>query len=196
MLTSAKTNKYNTSHYRVHFICIELSQFHKNKIKELESKDFEILLYDANTDYYKSVPIKIHVTAATFLKVDLPQLLPNVDKVLHIDADALVYKDLTTLYSTDIGHFALGVVKSLYLQETDYITRLGVKNGFNAGIMLMNLSLWREMTATKHLQDMLLQIPEDWRFLEQDCMSVYFQKQLYFLAPRNNACPYVWKRFN
>lgn len=194
MLTSAKFNKSPSSKYRIHFFSVGLNAFWQRKLLELSSDDFEIIIYETDTEKYKEVGISIHVTPTTFLKIDLAQLLPNVDKVLHIDGDVLVFQDLTELYSEELNDSPLGVVNSMYLDRSGYIKNVvGVEKGFNAGIMLMNLKEWRQSDATEKLTSMLLSAPKEWIYLEQDCMSAYFYGNLKYLHPRNNCCFYVWK---
>lgn len=194
MLTSAKINKLPSSKYRIHFFSVGLNAFWQRKLLELSSDDFEIIIYETDTEKYKEVGISIHVTPTTFLKIDLAQLLQNVDKVLHIDGDALVFQDLTELYSEELNDTPLGVVNSMYLDRSGYIKNVvGVEKGFNAGIMLMNLKEWRKTNATAQLTSMLLSAPKQWIYLEQDCMSAYFYGNLKYLHPRNNCCFYVWK---
>ena len=194
MLTSAKLNKKANSFYRVHFVCVEVSDYFKKKLQELESTDFRIMIYDADVKKYSNVNISIHVTASTFLKMDLAQILPHLDKVLHIDGDALVYSDLTELFETDIEENPLAVVRALSLEQNGELQkRIGVERGFNAGIMLMNLKIWREMNATQELCQMLLDDCREWKYLEQDCMNVYFHDNAKYLPVRYNMMSCIFR---
>lgn len=195
MLTSAKLNKKATSRYKIHFVCVMVSGYFKKKLLELSSPDFKIRIHNADTERYSGVHISSHVTSSTFLKLDLTTILPEVDKVLHLDGDALVYGDLWELFQTDIDQCPLGVVRALSLEHNDIIyKRTGrAKRAFNAGVMLMNLKRWREMNASEELHSMLDRLPREWVCLEQDCMNVFFHDNAKYLPLKYNVIPYVFQ---
>lgn len=187
MLTSAKSNKLPTSHYKIHFICDHVSPYYRRKLLDLAAPDFEIVLYDGDTSAYSNVEINLHVTPATFLKIHIPEILSDVEKVLHVDGDVIVQKDLSELYQRELCGKTLGVVRSMTMELGGFMERRGIDRGFNAGIMLMDLSRMRAANATAILAEKLLSLPKEWSLLEQDCLnSVYYEDALY-LPPRYNC---------
>lgn len=196
MLTSAKSNKLPTSHYRIHFICDHVSSYYRRKLLELTSPDFEIVLYDGDTSAYCSVEINLHVTPATFLKIHIPEILSDVDKVLHIDGDVIVQKDLSELYQRELCGKTLGVVRSMTMELGGFMERRGIDRGFNAGIMLMDLSRMRAANATAILAEKLLSLPKEWSLLEQDCLNVVYYEDALYLPPRYNCFLFSFIRNN
>ena len=188
MLTSAKMNKNKESHYRIHFICNDVSRFYIGKLRELHEPDFEIVLYDApKRAYFEDVNIKIHVTATTFLKLEIPEILQDVSKVIHIDGDVIVQGDLSHMYNIDLSGNVLGVTRSIRMEKAGMIQKRGIDKSFNAGIMLMNLDYMRKNRDSEKLIDMLRNIPEDWNLLEQDCLNVYYLNKCLYLPIRYNC---------
>ena len=56
-----------------------------------------------------------HPTAATLLRLQLPSLLKDVDRVVYLDCDLVVLKDITTLYDTDLLDFPLAACLDFWL---------------------------------------------------------------------------------
>ena len=90
---------------------------------------------------------------AAYYKILLPSTLPNVDKIIYIDSDAINLEDLSEMYNIKLK-------KNMYFcWVTDYIYHLNeLKNfGFfsdkyiNSGIMIMNLKALRENSIDKKL---------------------------------------------
>ena len=195
MLTSAKENKKVDSHYRIHFIYNHVSRLYKAKLKELHAPDFEIVEYDVpEKSYFEEVNIKIHVTPTTFLKLEIPEILRDVDKVIHIDGDVIVQGDLSQMYNIELADNVLGVVRSIRIEKSGLIQKMGIEKYFNAGIMMMNLDSMRRNGDSEKLIDMLRNIPEEWNMLEQDCMNVYYKDRCLYLPIKYNCIHFTMIR--
>lgn len=89
---------------------------------------------------------KLNFNPASFLRIFIPQILPEIDKALFIDSDTYVCSGIQELYETDISNYycAMSYNMPIYkemLQEAELSRSAGY---FNAGIMLLNLKAWRE----------------------------------------------------
>lgn len=92
----------------------------------------------------------------TYFRFLLPELLPDVDKILYMDADTICLNDISILYDINIDNYYLGAVKDIYMivwRRLDinidkYISEvLNINDGytyFQAGIILLNLRLMRQ----------------------------------------------------
>ena len=90
------------------------------------------------------------VLSRLFLNTLLPK---DVDKVLYMDGDTIVRKGLIDLYNTDISNYTLAAVIEPtvpgYRKE-----ELGLSkdaNYYNAGVLLINLKLWRERNTSQRI---------------------------------------------
>lgn len=102
---------------------------------------------------YDDVNLRIeHTSQATYYRLDLPDLLPDVDICLYLDCDVLVASDVSSLFSIAMDDTLLvGVKAAAYYYpvegQAEKARVLGI-NGFdqyvNAGVLLMNLELMRE----------------------------------------------------
>ena len=79
---------------------------------------------------------KLDIT--TYYRLKLLLICPNIKRIIYIDADTIILKDLKELYSLNFyGKFILGRLDSI----TDELDSLGVytRTYINAGVLLMDL---------------------------------------------------------
>ena len=106
-----------------------------------------------------------------FARFYLHELLPTVDKVLYLDADVVVLGDVPALLDAIVpshelcaatsrkarlGDKGIASLKSPALQnrfEARYAKRIPLRSrGFNAGVFVFNLVLWRELNLTSEVE--------------------------------------------
>ena len=90
----------------------DLEQSLKNKILHLQEKysNCTITLIDMK-DKLSSLYKSRHLSTATYYRLILPSLLPQLDKILYLDSDIIVRQDLSSLFDYDVDNFYLaGVV--------------------------------------------------------------------------------------
>ena len=89
------------------------------------------------------------------LKWVLPELLPNVDRLIILDTDLIVRADLAELWSTPLNGHAVaavpvGTVK--YSCDTQFMLSLGAPLDlpyFNTGVMLVSVAAWTAAGLTE-----------------------------------------------
>ena len=94
---------------------------------------------------------------STYYRLFIPTLLPHVNRVLYMDVDMIVMKNLDDLYYTSFdGNYLVAVNDLAMVRQENYwgTTLLGksYKNYFNNGLLLMNLYLMRK---NQHLSKLL-----------------------------------------
>ena len=105
----------------------------------------------------------------------LANLLPSLDRIIYLDVDTLVLRDLTELWRTDLEGKFIGVVK-------DALINLNVaqkivserKSYFNSGMLLMDLNLFREYDICSDLIDFAIDVAEYCEYGDQDILNYYF----------------------
>ena len=119
-----------------------VSDEHKSQINELKSiKDCEINFVPIDESLfedYKKVKTHDYITIATYYRLKLPSLLPNVDRVIYFDCDFVVNSSLKELYNIDMGDFAvagvLDINKKMVKKNPTYV---------NAGMLVMDIDNMR-----------------------------------------------------
>lgn len=104
----------------------------------------------------------MHVSTAALLRTQLPELLPELERVLYLDADIIVRRDIAELYRSDLGGMAVGGVADLGMNMMlrresiqhstrlkEYFARLGIDPRtslyVNSGVLVMGLAALRQI---------------------------------------------------
>ena len=169
----------------------------KAKLESLKSvHDFEIhyLLIDS-TLMEKLAGLREQTDARwgiyTFLRLLIPELLPDEDRLLYLDVDMIVRGSLEELWNMDLEGKSIAASldsSELYpeLSLRDWrkaILGLSKSQMFNAGMLLMDLKKIREENAfqttihwLEHFADIVL-------FVDQDGLNVIFRDDKKILSP-------------
>lgn len=131
----------------------------------------------------------LHVSKAALFKFDLADLLPDHDRVLYLDSDVLVLRDLRGLREVDLASAYAAAVKDYAGMELGrHHERLGLPLYFNSGVMLLNLALIRQ----KEMHEGLLRAKEETdrrfpgMFMDQDAFNFAFAGNVACLGPEYN----------
>lgn len=188
MLTSLKCNKNPEVLCRVHYISSGIGAFNKSKIKELESEDFKVVFYESDEAAFSDIVIKSHVSRAALLKFNICDILSTVDKVLYVDGDIIVKGDVTELYDIELGNNYAATVRDmggeLYKKFNE---RIGIKEYFNSGVLLMNLKRMRQDNLSKVLLDTKLNLPATCTCMDQDAFNKVFSGNCVYLPVKYNS---------
>ena len=119
-----------------------ISETRKSEIlslKSIKSCDINFVTIDETLfEEYKKVPTLKHISFATFYRLKLDTLLPEVDKIIYLDCDMAVVSSLKELFETDFeNNYACGVRdigRKLLRKNPNYV---------NAGMLFFNLKLMR-----------------------------------------------------
>lgn len=138
---------------------------------------------------YENFRIKkagFHVSPAAILKFELPNLFPDIDKLLYIDGDTIINKDLAQLFAVKIdGAYAAVVedIKPKYRYNPSMLEKLDIAEHrayFNTGMMLLNLARLRE----NDMPERLMAYRRDGKnfFMDQDAFNVVFADEVVYLS--------------
>ena len=122
-------------------------------------------------------------TYMVLMRAALAKLFPECDKILSVDADTLVYNDVTDLWNLDMYEkIVAGVPEPWKSQQYGMIY-------INAGVSFWNLEYMREIGADVMFIWQLNQKHYD--FCEQDCLNELFTGFIYPLPGEFNVSAYT-----
>jgi lipopolysaccharide biosynthesis glycosyltransferase len=129
-------------------------------------------------------------------RVRLPELLPGVERVLYIDADALITARIDELWSADLDGALVGAITNpLYEKMIPRIqSELGLPDGtsyFNSGVLLIDLDAWRTAGITDAICLFVAGHAIVWP--DQDALNGVLHGRRLRLHPRWNAMPGLWE---
>lgn len=140
-----------------------------------------------------------HVTIATYFRILIPKLIDSsIKKILFLDSDIIVRGDVSLLWQSDITNYSHAAVKNPgispeHLQELDIPA-----NGdyFNAGVMLINLEIWRELEIDKKAIDFIREYPEKIKFWDQDVLNYLLQDRWLRIESKWNSQNLLFKEYS
>src|SRR3954451_14408770 len=110
------------------------------------SRGVQLTFINIDVTLFRDFPTTKAMSVATYARLLIPDLFPDsIEKVLYIDADCIVVRDLTALWRFDMGKAAVAGVDDPYGARIEREVGIDVdEEGYvNAGVMLMNLAVWR-----------------------------------------------------
>ncbi len=123
-----------------------------------------------------------HITKATYLRIMIPKLLPDtICRVVFLDSDILVMRDVVELAKADLQGHSIGAVREYAVAAVSHPFS-GVKNwrelglaadlpSFNAGIMVMDLERWRSQRVMERVMDYIRDHVADLGNGDQDALN-------------------------
>lgn len=157
--------------YSIKILHTNVSEENKKLIFKFERENVDIEFVDLNY-YIEKIKDKLYTrdyyTSTTYFRLFLPELYPQYDKVLYLDSDIVILKDVAQLYNTEIGTNLVAAVPDDIIQNNkvfqEYVEKVvGVasyKRYFNAGVLLMNLDELRKF----NFQDKFMYLLETVKF--------------------------------
>lgn len=123
-----------------------ISDKNKTLLKKI-SESYLRNLYFLNVNKYLDKKMKQQRgSLSTFSRLYLGDLLPDyVTKSLYLDCDLLILKNISEMYNTNIqDYYCAGVNDCISKERKQCINLKADSNYFNAGVLLINVSKWRE----------------------------------------------------
>ena len=137
----------------------------------------------------QGVYIDPRYTEAASLRLLLPELLPEYDRILYMDCDIIVRQDLARLWEeTDLGdNYLAAVFEAPVEQQAERFRALGCDPDryFNSGFLMMNLAAMRRDHLTERLLDACR--VDYLEFPDQDALNQVCKGRVLPLSPLQNS---------
>lgn len=145
-----------------------------------------------------------YVSAAAMMKTLLPDVLPDLDRVIYVDADVVFIHDIEELWNVEIdGHALAGVIdlgvyrnlaRKIYRKDFEYRDYL-ISNGIdyrsmiyvNSGMLYMNLNYLRKMGFSATAMEMNSSYVGKRHFVDQDIINISVNRSVVKLDARWNV---------
>jgi lipopolysaccharide biosynthesis glycosyltransferase len=158
--------KHNSSNRMIHLHIIKdhVSKFSKKNLEHSIDNTKTVLFWidvaDVVLPGYKIPSDKSSWPTTIHLRLFIPYLMPvEVEKILYLDVDMILQRNIAELYDTELGDQILGAVTDQRVLSFDNSWGGGIKNYqelgldgqspyFNTGLLLINCKKWRDNDIT------------------------------------------------
>ncbi len=178
VLWSIMKNLTTGRNLNVWIVSSDMSDASKNYLRKLRLgfKNLHLNFLDIDAKELTQLPRTIdYISAETYYRYLLPNLLPNIDKVLYMDADIVVNGDISSLYDTDISKYYMAGGYDLYIDDIKYKSKIGFEQDelyVNAGVLLMNLKQMRTDDIPQKLIDATKNMASKVKYQDQDIINI------------------------
>lgn len=188
------------AHCEIHLVCTpQAGTVEEPLVRIVEAADpaSTVVMHCVENPYAGAYQVR-DISTGTYLRLALPRLLPDVEKILYMDADVLVRESLLPLWETPVEGRVLAAVRGAvnlsekweWNSERSYWNRLaGMKGGYiNAGVTLLNLSEARKRGLPDQWDAL---VKEKFYYQDQDILNITCQGAVAYLPPKYNRLAYL-----
>lgn len=181
-------NGYNSS---VYIIDGGISAEHQSALQEIADS------FSARLEWIDAPAVsvaggeEVHIgrySMSMFSRIFADTLLPQLDRVVYLDCDTLILKDLSELWDTDMHGMPIGAVNDL--RSDKYGRALGITVGntyINSGVLLMDLKTYRQNQCAERLVKALSVGNGLLEFPDNDIICSVLQDEIYLLPMKYNV---------
>lgn len=184
---------HNHQHcFDFYILGFDLTEQSKQYIQSIIREKDTVTFIDVKDDFdifpNQSMP---HISHAAYGRLNLAKYLSHLDKILYLDVDILVNRNLSDLWQLDITHHyaAVAVDVNVLLFMKEHTKLLDIDDThlyFNSGVMLINLQQWRNLDIFQHSLNWLNQMQGKVCFEDQDALNFLCQNKVMYLDCRYN----------
>lgn len=139
----------------------------------------------------QDLPRMDRIPQIMWYRVLLPDLLPQLDRIVYLDADILAVTDPTPLWQTSLDHHWLAAVDNVLAPEVRHRPlQLGLadeRDYFNSGVLLFNLAQMRIDGCTQKILALARDAQSAFLWPDQDALNVALGANRVRLHPRWNC---------
>ena len=135
----------------------------------------EFLFYPVNdTSMFDGLKLPDYISRAATLRLFLPELLKDVDKVLYLDCDTIVCSNIGEIWDTPLENIWIAGVLDCSKSLTEHCDVLGLRaeQYFNSGVLLMNLEAMRRTDYLKIFSDVIENYADKITMADQDLLNL------------------------
>jgi lipopolysaccharide biosynthesis glycosyltransferase len=183
---------YNNSESEINFhvIATDVPQDEKDQISAYIKK------HKCCITYYDVDPEQLSITKfpqttvypiSTYYRLLFPYLVnSSIQKLLYLDTDIVVIKDLKELFQTDLGAFPVGAVAEPFAPPRPDLGIYKQGSYINSGVLLINLPQWLRNNITERTKDFIIEHQDKLIWLDQDALNAVLKNNYYSLNHKYN----------
>ena len=192
--------------YRIRVLYTNVNEENKKEIMKYSKDNVEIEFVNVQKEFeilQGKLLVRDYYSNATYYRILIPNMYPQYDKVIYLDADIIILEDIAELYNTNMVNCLLAGVPEPWFEQYNefqvYAERIiGVTNYkkyINVGVLLMNLKELRAM----NFEDVFLHLLDVVRYTflqDEDYINKICKGRIKYLDSSWNVCGYLSNESN
>lgn len=189
------------SNAKIHFHIINNDLTEKDIIfiREVFSnfKNIRFTSYTISNHLLDDIEIQAeHLTIQTLFRLLIPKLLPDtIEKVIYLDSDIIVEKDISELYEEDIENHYIGAVNEMFMPSVNILNLSSPLDYFNAGVIILNLKKWRKHNFSERCLNYARNNQEKLLLADQDILNGMLRGEWKRLSLGWNVVKDIWDNY-
>lgn len=161
---------------------------HDSTLNEINRRKLETVVKNSGNDImFHKIEINIFDTiemgrfsVGALFRVMLPSIIQNQKKIIYLDADLFVNRDIKELWDIDVSDYCLAAVRdntTIKGLATPYAVAMGQtsrENYFNSGVLVMNLEKMRSNGNTYQMVMEYLKANKKSQLPDQDALNAIY----------------------
>ncbi|MCW2990504.1 MAG: ral stress protein [Solirubrobacterales bacterium] len=151
----------------------------------------EIVFWEIADERVEGLRVHGYFTSAMWYRILLPELLPDVERVLYLDVDTLALDSIAPLWDVDLDGALVAAVTNLFeaWRGTEHTDALGLDQSdyFNSGVLLLHLDEMRRSDTVSEIRRVAAERADQLLWPDQDVLNLVLGPRRVPLAPRWNA---------
>lgn len=201
---SIRENASPDFRYHIHILTDDISEENRRKLSALGTDSFCIEFHPLSR-LLRSLPavekLSQHCFGAfssltIYFRLFIPELFPQYDKGIYLDADLVVPGDISRLYREPLGRRLVGAVADYsiqkiapFMQYIDEYVGVDHKNYVNSGVLLLNMKRLREVDLSGRFLSWVEKYGLETVAPDQDYLNALCWDGIQYLDPDWNAMP-------
>ena len=185
-MTSILENSYSHTYY-IFYLLVDKSTYkedNKRKLMNLENKyeRCEVHILEISKESIKNANTKRYPLAA-YYRLLLSELIPDLNRIIYLDGDTIIYTDLTEMFNLEMGNnVMLGFVDNSYQKAEEFGIR--TYKYIVSGVLLINLKTIRRENISAQFFEFIDKYQDKLTQEDQTVINIVLHGRIDFLPPK------------
>lgn len=169
----------------INIIAVEVSEKNRHALKKMENKNIKINILNFANEYIDLGLDHHYVSKTALFKFQLPIIFKDLDRILYLDGDMVLFPSFIELFDFDISEKYAAVVQDMLVCSMGFDKKINHAKYFNSGMMFLNLKKMREDNIPEKLIE-YKKNDSDKSFMDQNALNVVIGENSLWVNPKYN----------
>ena len=129
-----------------------------------------------------------HISESAYARLLLNSMLPNsINKILYLDCDTIICKDLQNFFEMDLADYFVAGVLDFASHETKEMIGLNESDHYiNSGVLLINVRQWRDENVEEKFIDYIKECDGNVWHHDQGVLNHVLKNNIMIINPKYN----------